>query len=551
MTPQVLSASKALPAATGSASDISTTSASMDDSTASYCVKLDGGTEGHSAAYKDDFRHPATPPRTTATATPSAPVHTCAKFSYLSSERITKMQHSGLINLGIVIILATNSRLILENITKYGLRATPLTWLQRAISVSTSSNRHTLVGFIGLGCCILAAWAIEFLGKRRLQYEQYLEAACTKKGDSKSMRRVCRARALTDAIMCLLHLTFSVSTPLLIPVLISLSVEPDPLPLGALTFASIVTAMKLVSYAMCNGDFRNARRFNELRVGERGAEPAPSLSASAAAEEGSTAGAFKPTLVYPENVTPQNLLYFMVAPTLVYQMEYPKTERIRKRWLLRRIVELVVYLGLMLFLVDQYVEPAILNSIAPLRESNPILVVERVLKLSLPCMYVWLTIFYVFFHLFLNVVAELTFFADREFYKDWWNASTIGEYWRLWNMPVHKWMIRSVYGPVVYATGNKALAGAVVFFVSGVLHEMAVGVPLRMWRYWAFGGMMAQLPMMFVTAFLKKRTQNEVVGNMFFWLSFCIVGQPICALLYYHDYLLEHSPQHLDSLKHR
>ena len=53
---QVLSASKALPAATGSASDISTTSASLDDSTASYCAKLDGGTEGHSAAYKDDFR---------------------------------------------------------------------------------------------------------------------------------------------------------------------------------------------------------------------------------------------------------------------------------------------------------------------------------------------------------------------------------------------------------------------------------------------------------------------------------------------------------------
>jgi hypothetical protein len=99
----------------------------------------------------------------------SAPVHTCAKFSYLSSERITKMQHSGLINLGIVIILATNSRLILENITKYGLRATPLTWLQRAISVSTSSNRHTLVGFIGLFGCVLAAWAIEVVGKKRLE----------------------------------------------------------------------------------------------------------------------------------------------------------------------------------------------------------------------------------------------------------------------------------------------------------------------------------------------------------------------------------------------
>lgn len=91
----------------------------------------------------------------------------------------------------------------------------------------------------------------------------------------------------------------------------------------------------------------------------------------------------------------------------VVQMEYPRTQRIRKRWLFRRIVELVVFIGLMLFLVDQYVEPAILNSIGPLREtSRPILVVERVLKLSLPCMYVWLTIFYVFFHLFLNVVRS-------------------------------------------------------------------------------------------------------------------------------------------------
>lgn len=105
--------------------------------------------------------------------------------------------------------------------------------------------------------------------------------------------------------------------------------------------------------------------------------------------------------------------------------------------------------------------------------------------------------------------------------------------------------------PCMCAAGNKALAGVVVFFVSGVLHEMAVGVPLRMARYWAFGGMMAQLPMMIVTEYLKKRTKNEVVGNMFFWLSFCIVGQPICALLYYHDYLLEHSPQHLDSLQQR
>ena len=48
-----------------------------------------------------------------------------------------------------------------------------------------------------------------------------------------------------------------------------------------------------------------------------------------------------------------------------------------------------------------------------------------------------------------------------------------------------------------------------------------------------------------VTEFLQKKLQNKVLGNVIFWLSFCIVGQPICALLYYHDYLLEHSPQDL------
>ncbi|RWW24958.1 hypothetical protein GW17_00010724 [Ensete ventricosum] len=51
----------------------------------------------------------------------------------------------------------------------------------------------------------------------------------------------------------------------------------------------------------------------------------------------------------------------------------------------------------------------------------------------------------------LNILAELLCFGDREFYKDWWNAKTVEEvrygYWRMWNMPVHKWMIRHIYLP--------------------------------------------------------------------------------------------------------
>lgn len=35
---------------------------------------------------------------------------------------------------------------------------------------------------------------------------------------------------------------------------------------------------------------------------------------------------------------------------------------------------------------------------------------------------------------------------------------------------------------------------------------------------------------------LQKRYESKpMIGNMFFWVVFCVIGQPICVLLYYHD----------------
>lgn len=44
--------------------------------------------------------------------------------------------------------------------------------------------------------------------------------------------------------------------------------------------------------------------------------------------------------------------------------------------------------------------------------------------------------------------------------QEWWNATTVGEYWRLWNQPVHKWMLRHVYFPGIRAGLPKFWAGA-------------------------------------------------------------------------------------------
>ena len=50
---------------------------------------------------------------------------------------------------------------------------------------------------------------------------------------------------------------------------------------------------------------------------------------------------------------------------------------------------------------------------------------QRILKLAVPNLFVWILGFYAFFHLYLNILAELLRFDDRLFYKDWWNCTTV------------------------------------------------------------------------------------------------------------------------------
>lgn len=82
----------------------------------------------------------------------------------------------------------------------------------------------------------------------------------------------------------------------------------------------------------------------------------------------------------------------------------------------------------------QYTLPTVKNSLKFIRDDDYINLAERIAKLSVPVVYSWLLMFYSFFHCWLNLLAEITRFGDRKFYKDWWNSLYLDEYWRNWNL---------------------------------------------------------------------------------------------------------------------
>jgi len=53
----------------------------------------------------------------------------------------------------------------------------------------------------------------------------------------------------------------------------------------------------------------------------------------------------------------------------------------------------------------------------PRREMNTLRFMERLLRLAVPNTAVWLAMFYLVFHLWLNILGEVLMFGDRMFYK--------------------------------------------------------------------------------------------------------------------------------------
>lgn len=153
--------------------------------------------------------------------------------------------------------------------------------------------------------------------------------------------------------------------------------------------------------------------------------------------------------------------------------------------------------------------------------------------MAVPAAYWWLIMFYCLFHSYLNLWAEITRFADRRFYSDWWNANNLSEYWRKWNQPIHNFLIRHVYFPFRRRKVSSEICMLITFTVSAIAHEYIVVGVFSVVNFIAFILMMVNVPVMIAQRQLKNFISGNT-NNMLFWLCYIILGQPFGILFCYY-----------------
>jgi len=256
-----------------------------------------------------------------------------------------------------------NLRLVVENARKYGLLITLKS------NIKSTDLRIGLFLYALTPCHLFAAYIIERVAM------EHAKAALgqRKKGDigvsapeTESERKAFRS---TWGWIAFGH-TVNATLALTITTLVVFYAVDNP-GVGSISeLHAIIVWLKTCSYAFTNRDLRHAML-----------HPSPS---SAALPE-----VYK-QCPYPQNVTLSNLTYFWWAPTLVYQPSYPRSERIRWVFVLKRFAE-VIALSIFIWLTcAQYAEPVLRNSLDKMASLDYPSILERLMKLSTISLIVWL-----------------------------------------------------------------------------------------------------------------------------------------------------------------
>nr|XP_053650291.1 LOW QUALITY PROTEIN: sterol O-acyltransferase 1-like [Cherax quadricarinatus] len=224
-------------------------------------------------------------------------------------------------------------------------------------------------------------------------------------------------------------------------------------------------------------------------------------------------------------------LYFLFAPTLVYRDEYPRNERCDWQKVINDLSQVIGCLFYTHFLFVRFCVPVFRKFGQESFTTTNLMV--AVFSCMFPGSLVLLCGFFAILHAWLNAFAEMMRFADRMFYKDWWNSTSYARFYRTWNCVVHDWLYEYVYRDIVYWQRKQGEGCArlrcfpmlVVFFISSVVHEYIFAFAFKFFYpvlLIMFGG--------FGVAFMFVNS-NARQFNIFLWVTL-ILGTGILMCLY-------------------
>lgn len=237
---------------------------------------------------------------------------------------------------------------------------------------------------------------------------------------------------------------------------------------------------------------------------------------------------------FPNNISFKNFFIYSMFPVLVYQSEYPRNDRIRAKYLFNKILGIFGVIFLMMVISQHNLYPIVIECLR-LQKTTSIwyrikvypLILIRIIPSFLS---VYLLTFYLIWELILNALAEITRFADREFYGYWWNSVNWNEYARDWNVPVHKFLLRHVYHSSISAFKvNKTVATFMTFFLSSIIHELAMYVIFKKVRFYLLLLQMSQLCLIQITNTKYLRNMN-VFNNAIFWFGIIFGPSLMCTM---------------------
>ncbi|KAI5895388.1 uncharacterized protein SCHCODRAFT_02619284 [Schizophyllum commune H4-8] len=228
-------------------------------------------------------------------------------------------------------------------------------------------------------------------------------------------------------------------------------------------------------------------------------------------------------ITWPNNVTYKNFGLYLLIPSLVYELEYPRTDKIRPIYVFEKVTAFFGSFALLYTITETFILPKI-----PTADQSFLL---SLLDLAMPFMFGYLMIFYIIFECICNAFAEISYFADRQFYEDWWNSTSWDEFSRKWNRPVHSFLLRHVYASTITGYGlSRTQAMFATFLLSACAHELVMIVVTHKIRMYLFSLQLIQIPLIAIGRHpVIKR--NKLAGNINFWLGL-YAGFPLLCVAY-------------------